>query len=149
VHLWSESDKQPMIKSVPVKPSAREARLSILIIDDNYEYSDSLRFLLEFLGHQADTAPDGPTGLSMATSRKYDGIVCDIGLPGLDGYEVARRLRSMESTVRTPLIAVTAYGSLDAKRQSFAAGFDAHLVKPAAVQDILSHLGAKVPDELA
>jgi CheY-like chemotaxis protein len=120
--------------------------LAILVIDDNFEFADSLRYLLELYGHRADIATDGPTGLRIAASGLYDAIVCDIGLPGMNGYEVARRLRDERATSGATIIAVTAYGSDEAKRQCFAAGFDSHLVKPASVTDILSRLGINIPD---
>ena len=140
------SSEGPKRRAVPASPSPPR---SVLIIDDNFEYAESLRYLLELYGHQAAIATDGPSGLRLASSGLYDAIVCDIGLPGLSGYEVARRFRSDPGTARVSMIAVSAYGSAEAKRQSFAAGFDAHLVKPAPVTDILSSLGIHIPETTA
>jgi CheY-like chemotaxis protein len=101
--------------------------------------------LLSLYGHHADIATDGASGLRLASGARYDAIVCDIGLPGMSGYDVVRQLRSERATARTSIVAVTAYGSAEAKRQCFAAGFDAHLLKPMSLTDILSVLGISNP----
>ena len=101
--------------SGPATPSALPKRLAILVIDDNFEYADSLRDLLELYGHRADVATDGPSGLRLASAGLCDAILCDIGLPGMSGYEVAQHLRSERATSGIS-IAVTAYGSTEAKR---------------------------------
>jgi two-component system, sensor histidine kinase len=139
---WSE---EPLRNCGPPNPLPAPERLRILIIEDNFDYADTLRHLLGLYGHHADVATDGPSGLRLASSGRYDSILCDIGLPGMDGYEVARRLRSEPATSGVAIIAVTAYGSAEAKRQCFAAGFDAHLLKPASIAEIMSSLGIHIP----
>ena len=129
----------------PRSPAPSQDGLRILLIEDNFDCADSLRYLLSLYGHHADVAADGPTGLRLASGGRYDAIVCDIGLPGMSGYDVVRQLRSEPATARTPVIAVTAYGSAEAKRQCFAAGFDAHLLKPASLTEILAVLGISNP----
>jgi CheY-like chemotaxis protein len=126
--------------SAPSQPGLR-----ILIIEDNSDCADSLRCLLSLYGHYADVAGDGWTALRLASAGRYDSIVCDIGLPGMSGYDVVRQLRSERTTARTPIIAMTAYGSAEAKRQCLAAGFDAHVLKPALLTEILLVLGIRNP----
>ena len=87
--------------------------------------------LLDLLGHEVRLAHTGPDAVRNALEWCPDSVVCDIGLPGLDGYEVARRLRSQESTRDTLLIALTGYGSDDDRRLAHEAGFNHHITKPA------------------
>ena len=100
---------------------------------------ESLRLLLESLGHRVLEAADGQRGLSLALHHKPDVVLIDLGLPGLDGYEVARALRASPVGKQATLIAVTGYGQQDDRRRSTEAGFDAHLVKPVS-QSLLSSL---------
>lgn len=92
--VWQCSSEESPGRSGPYNPSASPSprHLSILIIDDNFDYADLLRYVLEFYGHCADIALDGPSGLRLASAGLYDAVLCDIGLPGMKGYEVARRL---------------------------------------------------------
>ena len=115
----------------------------ILVVDDNAPAAMLLQRLLEKLGgHEVVTANDGPTALSTAERHCPDLILLDIGLPGYDGYEVARRLRSRAEFAETLLVALTGYGSDEDRRRSAQAGFDEHLVKPPSVdllRSLLSH----------
>ena len=149
MNVWHCSNRESPSGKDQLAAPRPPVSLRILIIDDNFEYADTLRYLVEHCGHKADVAIDGPSGVKLATTGNYDGIVCDIGLPGLNGYEVARKLRREPATVATRMVAVTAYGSAEAKRQSFAAGFDAHVVKPASVTEVLSQLGIQPPADIA
>ena len=149
MNTWQFSGSESSSRGERFAPQSGISRLSILIIDDNYEYADTLRYLLELCGHRADIAGDGPSGVKLALFGAYDAILCDIGLPGMTGYEVARRLRREPATAQVRMLAVSAYGSDEAKRQSYASGFDGHLVKPAPVADILSQLGIEVPNTIA
>jgi PAS domain S-box-containing protein len=103
---------------------------SILIVEDNDDTRASLRLLLESLGHRVLTAADGPRGLALALEHRPEVVLIDLGLPGLDGYEVARALRASPIGRTTLLIAVTGYGKSEDRQRSKEAGFDAHLVKP-------------------
>jgi CheY-like chemotaxis protein len=101
---------------------------------------DSLRLLLELYGYEVTVAYSGPDGVKAAEQWQPDVVLCDIGLPGLDGYGVASRLRHNPSTAQARLIAVTGYGAEDDKRRTQEVGFDAHLVKPVdpdALQGVL------------
>jgi CheY-like chemotaxis protein len=101
-----------------------------MIIEDNRAAADSLRELLDLSGHEARVAYDGLAGLRAAREWLPDAVLCDIGLPGLDGYGVAVALREHSATAKARLIAITAYDSDEARRRSREAGFERHFVKP-------------------
>jgi two-component system, sensor histidine kinase len=112
---------------------------SILIIEDNNDARESLRMLLESLGHYVLEASDGHHGLALVLDRKPEVVLVDLGLPGLDGYEVARAVRVSPLAQTTLLIAVTGYGQAEDRRRTKEVGFDAHLVKPVS-QSLLAAL---------
>lgn len=111
--------------------------LSIVIIDDRRDSRYPVERFLEREGHQVDTAIDGFEGVELVRRLKPDLVVCDIGLPSMDGYEVARNLRADSQLSGTKLFALTGYGQLEDREQAFAAGFDAHLVKPVDLNELL------------
>ncbi|HZZ95102.1 MAG TPA: ATP-binding protein [Usitatibacter sp.] len=115
---------------------------SILVVEDNDDGRESLRMLLEALGHTVHVANDGNTGLERAMSLQPEIILLDIGLPGIDGYEVARRLRSRPGARRPFLAALTGYGGPEDRDRAFAAGFDAHVAKPVDRARLASLLAA-------
>jgi CheY-like chemotaxis protein len=115
----------------------------VLIVEDNTDGRETLRTLLELLGHRVEVAEDGFQGLERALAWRPDVVLLDIGLPGLDGYEVAHHLRRRLGD-RMTLIAHTGYGQPEDRRRAFEAGFDAYLVKPVDVRD-LSQLLARLP----
>jgi CheY-like chemotaxis protein len=102
---------------------------SILIIEDNADARDALRVLLELDGHEVEAAEEGQQALDLAHARDPDIALVDIGLPGIDGYEVARRVRARDAR-RPVLIALTGYGQPEDRRRATEAGFDDVLVKP-------------------
>ena len=102
----------------------------LLLIEDNPDIGETLSELLQLLGHQVEWANDGLRGVERALSLLPEVALIDIGLPGIDGYEVARRLRKSEPAQSMLLIALTGYGRPEDQRRSLDAGFDAHLVKP-------------------
>ena len=103
----------------------------ILIIEDNHDAADSLGKLLALLGQQVKIAYSGPEGVVAAGEWLPTIVISDIGLPGLDGYEVARALRRAHRTAGAKLIALSAYGTEENRRSALNAGFDAYLTKPA------------------
>jgi signal transduction histidine kinase len=110
---------------------ARRARpCRVLVIEDNDDARHMLRATLALAGHEVREAPDGASGIAAALEARPDAVLIDIGLPDIDGYEVARRLRSSALDGRVGLIAVTGYGRPDDERRALEAGFDAHLTKP-------------------
>jgi PAS domain S-box-containing protein len=117
--------------------------LKVLVVEDNEDAADGLATVVQLWGHDVRMAYDGLTALEIAERWAPDVIVSDIGLPGLDGYEVARRLRARPAFGRAVLIAVSGYGREEDKRQALDAGFDHHLVKPpdlAALGDLLGQV---------
>jgi|SRR5262245_9066474 len=102
-----------------------------LVIEDNADAAESLSLLLNQLGVESAVALDGATGIAAALADPPDVVFCDIGLPGLDGYAVARRLRAEDWGRRVTLVAVTGYGREEDRRRAELAGFDMHFVKPA------------------
>ncbi len=113
---------------VPQEPASVSAR--VLIVDDNRDAADVLSESLEFLGCTTHVAYDGPSGLEAAKAFRPEIALLDIGLPVMDGYELARLLRQQEDPRSLKLVAVTGYGQESDRQRSRAAGFDAHLVKP-------------------
>jgi CheY-like chemotaxis protein len=116
--------------------------LHVLIVEDNTDAADILKTLLEHHGYRVSVAYSGPAGVSTAKSERPDVVLCDIGLPGMDGYAVADALRQSPETVTARLIAVTGYGRESDKRRALESGFDLHLVKPVNTQQLLGHLVA-------
>ena len=128
-----------VVRSEPAAVAeVRAVRRSILVVDDNVDAREALAGLLEMSGHDVHQADDGPAGLESAARLRPDAVLVDIGLPGLDGFELARRLRAGSSTAR--LIALTGYGHPDYRRRGAEAGFDAYLVKPVALDAVLQEI---------
>ncbi len=116
-------------------PGERDRRAApiprrVLVVDDNVDAALSLSRLLQAAGHEVEAVHDGQAALVNAPRWRPDVILLDIGLPGIDGYEVARRLRAQPETKETTLVALTGYGQDEDRRRSQEAGFDHHLVKP-------------------
>jgi PAS domain S-box-containing protein len=111
------------------RPVGPPVRRRVLIVEDNDDARDMLRHLLTGTGHEVHEAADGLAGLYQALALRPDAAVIDIGLPGLDGYEVARRIRA-GGDAGVLLVAVTGYGQSGDRQRSTEAGFDAHLTKP-------------------
>jgi PAS domain S-box-containing protein len=136
----------PVSADAPADPPADESsgadgvprlpRRRILVVDDNRSNATSLGVLLRALGQDVEMAYDGPAALELVRRRRPDLVLLDIGLPGMDGYEVARRCREDEGTRRIMLVAMTGYGKEEDRRRSQEAGFNAHLVKPVNLEDL-------------
>lgn len=114
----------------------------ILIIDDNTDAGETLALLLTSEGHVVETRLDGVQGLGAAALFRPDAVLLDIGLPGMNGYEVAEKLRASESTQNAMLIAITGYGQPGDQRRSAEAGFDHHLTKPVDFEALMHLLAA-------
>lgn len=121
--------------AAPACPALGPGR-RVLVVEDNRDCADSLRVLLELMGHEAAVAYTGPDGVRAAKEWAPDAVLCDLGLPGLDGFAVARQLRSDPSTARALLVAVTGYAAEDDRRKAAAAGFDHLVAKPADPADL-------------
>jgi CheY-like chemotaxis protein len=125
------------LTEVPKSPSAAGGRLlRVLVVEDHPDAAVSLKLLLEVLGHEVELAHTGLEGVELAATWKPDAVISDIGLPGIDGFEVARRIRRLPGMERALLIALTGYGSDEDRQRSRESGFDRHLVKPAEAADL-------------
>jgi CheY-like chemotaxis protein len=131
-----------MVKPITdgVDPRVSAAR-RILVIEDNPDSRETLRSLLQLLGHYVEVAEDGVRGVERALAGHPDVAIIDIGLPKLDGYQVARRLRAALGR-GIVLIAHTGYGQPEAYRQGQEAGFDVYLVKPVDWPELVRELTA-------
>ena len=116
-------------------------RQRILIIEDNVDNREMMRILLETSGNEIYEAPDGVSGVEMTIQLQPDTVLIDIGLPGIDGYEVARQIRS-KLRDRSRLIALSGYGQEKDRQRAFEAGFDDHLLKPVDPARLLAILSA-------
>jgi signal transduction histidine kinase/ActR/RegA family two-component response regulator len=136
------ADEAPGPRRPPVaEPPAVEGALRVLLVDDNADGAESLAMLLRLWGHEVAVAHDGPAGLRSAAAQRPAVALLDISLPGMDGYELARRLRALPGLGRTMLVAMTGWGREEDRSRSREAGFDAHLVKPlelTALQELLA-----------
>ena len=115
----------------------------IVVADDNKDSADTLVLLLQFDGHEVEVAHDGRKALEIIERYEPHAALLDIAMPGLDGYEVARRIRASPQGADMMLVALTGWGQMGDKLRALSAGFDHHLVKPfeqTAVQSILAQL---------
>jgi CheY-like chemotaxis protein len=112
----------------------------VLVIEDNVDAAETLAEILELSGHRVRLAYDGTIGIQMARELKPEVVLCDIGLPDVNGYEVARTLRAEQSLRSTRLIAVTGYAQYADKQKAVDAGFDAHLTKPPDLDKLIKLL---------
>jgi PAS domain S-box-containing protein len=122
------------------RPSARLRRHAILLVEDDDDTRTVLQFMLEAEGARVEAAACGIDGVAAARRGDFDVVLCDIGLPDIDGMEVARRLRATAGLDRTRLVALTGYGQAEDVRQAVQAGFDAHVTKPVNLEQLLALL---------
>jgi CheY-like chemotaxis protein len=123
-------------ESAPPPPRRR-----VLIVEDSADARESLRLLLELAGHVVETSEDGPSGLAKLQTFRPEIALIDLGLPGVDGYALARMARARPETRGIRLVALTGYGQAEDQRRALAAGFDLHVTKPvdpAALRDLLA-----------
>lgn len=126
----------------PLPAKGEKPRRKVLIVDDNVDGADSLCRLLELMGHEAVTEYDGQAALERAREFSPDLVLLDLGMPGLDGYEVCKRLRAKSGTHPPVIAAMTGWGRPEDRERTRLAGFDAHIVKPVDV-DLLADLLAR------
>jgi CheY-like chemotaxis protein len=134
------SEIRPIENLEPADSAATMKR--VVVVDDNQDAAESLAMLLGMSGHEVRVAFDGPAGLALAQEYAPDIMLIDIGLPGMDGYEVARRVREQEQGRRALLIAATGYGQSEDRACSSSAGFDHHFVKPLALDALINLIGS-------
>jgi len=144
VSLPTSAESLPNDSSPPSKIfPARYCR--ILLIEDNVDSNETLKDLLELEGHTVTSTFDGTNGLAKAKENNYDVIVCDIGLPGMDGYEVVKQLRSHALRPVPCVIALTGYNQTENRDRAVEAGFDHYLVKPISVDMLVTLIATSVP----
>jgi CheY-like chemotaxis protein len=126
--------------AAPTTSAAPSGRLRMLVVDDNGDSAESLAMLLSLAGHETHVAHSGPEALVRAEALKPDAVLLDLGLPGLSGYEVCRRLRAAAWAREIPIVAITGWGQAEDRQRSKDAGFDGHLVKPVVLSDLTAML---------
>jgi two-component system CheB/CheR fusion protein len=132
----------------PDSLAAAAAPRRVLVVDDNVDTAESMALLLSLRGYDVATAHDGPAALEKAAAFHPEAVLLDIGLPGLDGYQVATRLRGLRRTSKALLVALTGYGQEDDRLRALRAGFDHHLTKPVdpqVIYDLLASPRARNP----
>ncbi len=112
----------------------------VLVVDDDPAQRKAALRKLADMGAAIDEAPDGPAALRLLATRRYDVVLMDIRMPGMDGYSVARRLRALPQTSDSLLVALTGYGQAEDREKAYAAGFDRHLLKPTDLSKVLQVL---------
>jgi len=122
----------------------RKCTFRILVVDDNDDMASTLAAILEFEGHAVRTARSGVDAMCLAEHFQPDLAILDIGMPTMDGYELAQRLRNLAGEPRPVLIAVTGWGDEANKQRAVVAGFDHHLVKPVDPSELLAVI-CKIP----
>ena len=139
IRLPREPELPALTGNLAAAPEVKGPR-QVLIVEDNRDSAESLRMLLEIYGYGVTLAYTGPEGVAAAIAMRPDVVLCDIGLPGMDGFTVADTLRRAPETASVRLIAVTGYGEEEDRRRALASGFDLHLVKPVDPATLLGHL---------
>jgi PAS domain S-box-containing protein len=129
--------------AAPAPAAAAAGALRLLVVDDNDDAAMMLSMLLEASGYQVSSANGSRAGLERALAERPDVCLLDIGLPEMDGYELARRMRAAPELARATLIAITGYGQPEDKQKALAAGFDHHLVKPVNTAELTALLQAR------
>jgi signal transduction histidine kinase len=140
------SVRLPAIETPPATADAPPAagpapRRRVLVVEDNVDAGESLVALLELLGHHAEWAGTGESGVQHAAVLQPDLVLVDVGLPDIDGYEVARRLRGHPTLRQVRLVALTGYGTPEDRQRALAAGFDDHVAKPIGLSQLEALLG--------
>ena len=133
------------VNGLPVTPTAAPRRFKILVVDDNHDSALSMAMMLQIMGHDTRTAHDGESAVSTAETFLPEVVLLDIGLPKLNGYEVAQRIREKTWGQAMYLIAVTGWGQDEDRQRSSEVGLNLHMVKPvepAALEKLLAALPA-------
>ena len=133
--------RHPAAADTAPTPSQPASRRRLLVVDDNHDSADTLAILLAAMGHDVKTAYEGREAIELAAHYQPQAVLLDIGLPGMNGYQVGRALKSARSHAPVVLVAVSGYGQEEDRRRSREAGFDYHLVKPVAPADLAAIIG--------
>jgi CheY-like chemotaxis protein len=117
----------------------------VLVVEDNIDGARLMVRLLQSRGHQIRVAHDGPSALEAAREQRPEVVLLDIGLPGMDGYQVAEQLREMEGMERALLVALTGYGQDEDRQRSHEAGIDLHMIKPVDPEALIKLVASDRP----
>jgi len=137
----AQAQKVPAVERQDAKLPKSATRCRVLVVDDNVDSVDSLAMLLRMMGHEVETASDGASGLVKAAAFRPDVAILDIGLPKVNGYELAKQIRQQEWSANVVLVALTGWGQEQHRRRSEESGFNYHLTKPVefdVLQEILA-----------
>jgi CheY-like chemotaxis protein len=137
----SETSNQS-VTSQFIDPARANQNLKIIVVDDNIDAADMLQILLEEIGYEVIVAYEPYAALKIIENKSPDVVFLDIGLPGINGYELARRIRMMPSDHYPFLIALTGYGQNDDRKEAFEAGFDDHFTKPLTMEKLITLLNS-------
>jgi signal transduction histidine kinase/ActR/RegA family two-component response regulator len=132
----------------PSTSTVKESPLRVLVVDDNRDAAETLAFLLQLEGHDVAVAFDGQAALSESDKSHPQVVLLDIGMPGMDGYQVVREMRQREPTKSAVILALTGYGQPEDRARAKAAGFNDHLTKPVEPSRLLSALKANLTDRI-
>ena len=130
-------------RSMSGKPRPRTAQKSVLVVDDVSDVTEMIALFLKHAGYQVATADSGAMALQLAGERSFDVIISDIGMPEMNGYQLAREIRQLPEYASVPMVAVTGYSMFDDKQRSLSSGFNAHVTKPIdprALLDLIEQL---------
>lgn len=128
-------------------PHPPQARLRVLVVDDQRDVADAAAMLIESVGHDARAVYDGAAALAASCARPPDVMFVDVGMPGMTGYDLARRIRGDADLPKIHLVALTGYGRDEDRARAAEAGFDVHITKPLSetrLREVLSSLGERV-----
>lgn len=120
----------------PAKPAEESVCRDVLLIEDDADVAEVLTLILSRLGHGVRVASTAVEGLEMAIETPPELIFCDLGLPGISGFEVAERIRAHDGLRHLPLVALTGYGGPSVRQRALEAGFDEHVTKPVSMSEI-------------
>jgi CheY-like chemotaxis protein len=142
--LAAEPKRVDTVANAPTQPPAPQpSSLRVMVVDDNRDAGDSLGMLLRLRGMEAQVLHDGPSALRAMSTFRPEVVLLDLGMPDMDGYQVAQHIREDPGFDRVTLVALTGWGHDDFRRRSKEIGFDHHLVKPVDVESLIRLLGSK------
>jgi CheY-like chemotaxis protein len=130
----SETHQQSLTKPAPLE---KERRRRALVVDDVADVTEMLSVLLTHAGYEVRTASSAFSAISLAQESQFDVIISDIGMPQMNGYELARAVRGLSGYEAVPMVALTGYSKFDDRQRSLDAGFNAHLTKPIEPRELL------------
>jgi two-component system CheB/CheR fusion protein len=138
----AEAPRRPEAQVASVAPVSATSPVQVLIVEDNVDAAETLAEVLGLLGHEVVVTNDGPAALEAARTIAPRAVVCDLGLPGMTGFDIAKRLREMPSMAGSLLVALSGYGQVEDRRKAVEAGFDVHLTKPVDPHRLAEILGS-------